>query len=56
MNSIQVKEKLTILLTSSVITQKAFHLTLNTFDYLSKNSKRRQLKTRKCYGHICQWL
>lgn len=39
-NSIQVKEKLTILLTSSVITQKAFHVTLNTFDYLSKKFKK----------------
>ncbi|MDA1477122.1 PRD domain-containing protein [Bacillus changyiensis] len=36
MNRIQLEDKLVILLGSGVVTKDAFHLSLNTFDFISK--------------------
>ncbi|WP_440097042.1 PRD domain-containing protein [Bacillus paralicheniformis] len=49
MNQIQLEEKLSILLTSRVITKNAFNTTLNTFVFLSKKLKKEVIKDSEMF-------
>jgi transcriptional antiterminator len=48
-NQIQLEEKLSILLTSRVITKNAFNTTLNTFVFLSEKLKKEVIKDSEMF-------
>ncbi|MFC8150457.1 PRD domain-containing protein [Bacillus paralicheniformis] len=49
MNQIQLEERLSILLSSRVITRNAFNTTLNTFVFLSKKLKKEVIKDSETF-------